>query len=277
MTSNQTRCAACGKTEPEHRIPPHECSGFFAPSAGEQDRKAGEKPCEYCGTTLVGGDTEAATAQYHFVSVCREYTAAAMRSYRAEVEKLTKERDAAREAAKLVGWNRDNGRTITCLKCKETAFGVCTHIADRDLLLEGEVEKLRAERDELAAEMNDFDERLTKSVREVEKLRAELAESRRMFELHRISVAASARSDDEEIALVSAHTPMGRSMRDEVEKLRAELAAIDTAAGAYGLFEPRTPEEDDLQQETALRRLHDAIRAAHTSQRLWTNREEKSR
>ena len=64
----------------------------------------------------------------------------------------------------------------------------------------GEVENLRAERDELSAEMNDFDERLTRSVREVEKLRAELADAKRLFELHRISVAASASaaSDDEE-------------------------------------------------------------------------------
>jgi len=47
-----------------------------------------------------------------------------------DMDFLKRETSEAQRLAKLAGVNLDNGRTLTCGVCGETAFGVCTHIAD---------------------------------------------------------------------------------------------------------------------------------------------------
>lgn len=76
-----------------------------------------------------------------------------------------------------------------------------------------DVERLTKERDDMhqwCVENHTDALRAEKAEAEVETLRAELAESRRMFELHRISVASSMRSELDEIVEGIANKDRGR-------------------------------------------------------------------
>lgn len=144
-----------------------------------------ELTCAMCGTR---GESVG------FAHDCRDAEKAENAQLRAEVEKLTKERDEAKVVAAIAD------AVLRAVRVSEEAEG-----RDLDSLLRA------------ASGVPTKDERIANAEAEAEKLRAELAESKRMFELHRISVAASARStlaEHEEEAWRSGHAAAVRAIRE---------------------------------------------------------------